>query len=55
MTTRIRHFQPDDVHTFVDIYNQARPIEVAHLNEERFWAWFSDAALDARRGPASRG
>lgn len=49
MTTRIRHFVPDDVHPFVDVYNQARPIEVAHLTEERFWAWFSDAALDACR------
>jgi mycothiol synthase len=49
MRTRIRHFNPDDVHTFVDIYNQARPIEVAHLNEERFWSWFSDASLDAER------
>jgi mycothiol synthase len=49
MSIRVRHFTPDDVHAFVDIYNQARPIEVAHLTEERFWAWFSDPALDACR------
>lgn len=49
MTTRIRPFVPADVHPFVDVYNQARPIEVAHLTEDRFWAWFSDPALDACR------
>lgn len=49
MSIRIRHFVPEDSQAFVDIYNQARPIEVAQLTEERFWGWFSDAALDPRR------
>lgn len=49
MSIHIRHFVPDDVHAFVDVYNQARPIEIAHLTEDRFWAWFSDPSLDACR------
>jgi ribosomal protein S18 acetylase RimI-like enzyme len=49
MSIRIRPFAQDDVHAFVDVYNQARPIEIAQLTEDRFWAWFSDPALDACR------
>lgn len=49
MNIRIRPFAPEDVHGYVDVYNQARPIEIAHLTEERFWAWFSDPALDPTR------
>lgn len=49
MNIRIRPFAPEDVHAFVDVYNQARPIEIAQLTEERFWAWFSDPALDPTR------
>jgi ribosomal protein S18 acetylase RimI-like enzyme len=49
MHFRIRSFRDADVAAAVDIYNQARPIEVAPLNEERFWSWFGDPALDPRR------
>lgn len=49
MNIRIRPFATEDVHAFVDVYNQARPIEIAQLTEERFWAWFSDPALDPTR------
>jgi mycothiol synthase len=49
MAFSIRHFVDDDAPALVDVYNQARPIEVAPLNEERFWSWFGDPALDARR------
>lgn len=49
MTFRIRTFEEADAPALVDVYNQARPIEVAPLNEERFWSWFGDPALDATR------
>lgn len=49
MEFRIRPFRDEDVAAAVDIYNQARPIEVAPLSEERFWSWFGDPALDPRR------
>ena len=48
-TVRIRAFAPEDAPALFDIYNQARPIEVAQLNEDRFWSWFADPALDAVR------
>lgn len=46
---RIRPFTADDAAAVIDIYNQARPIEVAQLTEDRFWAWFADPALDPAR------
>ncbi|HEY9723635.1 MAG TPA: GNAT family N-acetyltransferase [Oscillatoriaceae cyanobacterium] len=49
MSIRVRHFTPEDSQSFVDVYNQARPIEIAQLTEDRFWGWFSDPALDACR------
>jgi ribosomal protein S18 acetylase RimI-like enzyme len=49
MTIRVRPFSPADVAAVVDIYNQARPIEVAQLSEDRFWGWFADPALDPAR------
>lgn len=49
MAFRIRNFVDDDAPALVDVYNQARPIEVAPLNEERFWSWFGDPALDPGR------
>ena len=49
MAYSIRTFVDDDTPALVDVYNQARPIEVAPLNEERFWSWFGDPALDPRR------
>lgn len=49
MAFHIRNFVEDDAPALVDVYNQARPIEVAPLNEERFWSWFGDPALDPRR------
>ncbi len=49
MAFRIRNFVDDDAQALVDVYNQARPIEVAPLSEERFWSWFGDPALDPGR------
>lgn len=46
---KVRPFVPDDAPAVIDIYNQARPIEVAQLTEDRFWAWFGDPALDPAR------
>ncbi|MDB5100824.1 MAG: hypothetical protein JWM80_5245 [Cyanobacteria bacterium RYN_339] len=46
---RVRNFTAGDVAAVVDIYNQARPIEVAQLTEDRFWGWFADPALDPTR------
>lgn len=45
----IRPFAADDAPAVIDIYNQARPIEVARLTDDRFWAWFGDPALDPTR------
>jgi mycothiol synthase len=49
MSIVIRPFTPEDAPAVIDIYNQARPIEIAHLSEDRFWSWFSDKALDPCR------
>ena len=49
MAFHIRNFVDDDAPALVDLYNQARPIEVAPLSEDRFWSWFGDPALDPRR------
>jgi ribosomal protein S18 acetylase RimI-like enzyme len=49
MSIQVRRFAPDDIDALLDVYNQARPIEVARLTAERFWAWFSDPALDPVR------
>jgi ribosomal protein S18 acetylase RimI-like enzyme len=46
---KIRPFASADVSAVIDIYNQARPIEVAQLTEDRFWSWFADPALDPTR------
>lgn len=49
MPIRVRPFAAPDVAAVVDIYNQARPIEVAQLTEDRFWGWFADPALEPTR------
>ncbi|MEB3328590.1 MAG: GNAT family N-acetyltransferase [Candidatus Sericytochromatia bacterium] len=49
MPIHVRRFRPEDLDALLGVYNQARPFEGARLTPERFWAWFSDPALDPER------